>query len=402
MPETRSMAISPDGRSLYVTYDATITTFSRDPNSGALQQLPGAQGCLVREVLAGSDCVIARGISGADDVAVAPDGRSLYVSSEGLRTSGIAVFARDPDSGVLTQLPGELGCISDGLAACARARRAHPVTDVAVAPNGATVYVTSARYPWLGSGGGDDRRLRARRPRRLAGPVPRPAWLREPQDTRMPSRTPRFIPLDAAALSPDGRSLYGISWASDGPVRHAIAADGSVRPADPAAHLPVANETTDQIAVDASGSIYDWPVTASASTSLHPRATTALCGCGPAGRTLARADAVASPWDLRVLSLNRDRAGARRRRIHRRERRHHHRARCQPLAHVLGTRCATPRRTGGILRIVITKSSPMAVRQALRSDDFVRARPISPKLTPSETQPRPDPERLRPSRAPGP
>jgi 6-phosphogluconolactonase (cycloisomerase 2 family) len=68
----------------------------------------------------------------------------LYVAFVGARTSGITVFVRDPHSGALTRASGEAGCVSDGLPTCARARQFNRVTDVAVAPDGKTVYVSSA------------------------------------------------------------------------------------------------------------------------------------------------------------------------------------------------------------------------------------------------------------------
>ncbi len=90
-----ALAISPEGKSLYVAALDSIAVFARYPASGRLLQIAGRQGCLDET---GQDgCASARGISGASSVAISPDGRSLYVAA--LQSDAVAVFARttEPD-----------------------------------------------------------------------------------------------------------------------------------------------------------------------------------------------------------------------------------------------------------------------------------------------------------------
>ncbi len=104
----QQMAFSPDGRSAYVPslFGSTLAIFSRDPITGALTQLPAPDGCL-GHAADGITCTDAAGLFGANSVVVSRDGEYVYVGS----LSGIAVFARDRATGALTQLPGTDGCL---------------------------------------------------------------------------------------------------------------------------------------------------------------------------------------------------------------------------------------------------------------------------------------------------
>jgi streptogramin lyase len=79
------------------------------------------------------------GLGGAFDVAVSPDGASVYVVSQ--FDDAIVWFAREAATGALTPL----GCISDvGLSSCgSTAQGLGRPTGVAVSPDGASVYVVS-------------------------------------------------------------------------------------------------------------------------------------------------------------------------------------------------------------------------------------------------------------------
>jgi 6-phosphogluconolactonase (cycloisomerase 2 family) len=102
--------VSPDGRNVYVAADdhGTIASFSRDPGTGALTQLPGAASCMKDAVRGDGSCPTrAMGIAGANLVTLSADGAYAYVA--GFDALAVASFARDRSTGALTPL----GCVED-------------------------------------------------------------------------------------------------------------------------------------------------------------------------------------------------------------------------------------------------------------------------------------------------
>lgn len=131
-----SLAVSPDGRNLYAAHSSGVSTFARDPATGALTQLPGPAGCLIAQLT--DTCARGRGIRAATGVALSANGRRVYVSA--FNSGAIAVFDRDPATGVLEQV----GCMSvrrdEG---CTRARALYGPEELAVSPDGRSVYVAA-------------------------------------------------------------------------------------------------------------------------------------------------------------------------------------------------------------------------------------------------------------------
>jgi DNA-binding beta-propeller fold protein YncE len=111
MGSTQHVAISPDGRNVYASSNDTwgLVAFRRDAKTGKLRQLPGKRGCFTDVSESIPACTPARGLVWAFWVAVSPDGRNVYVT--GGIGNAIAVFRRDPATGALTQLPGQAGCV---------------------------------------------------------------------------------------------------------------------------------------------------------------------------------------------------------------------------------------------------------------------------------------------------
>jgi DNA-binding beta-propeller fold protein YncE len=137
-----SVAVSGDGRNVYVTSrDAnSLTAFSRNRTTGALTQLPGGAGCV--SGLALPDCAGGRALVGPDVVIVSPEGNSVYVGS--FLGNAVAAFSRDGATGALTQLPEAGGCIAEAVAGCAAGIALGAPEGLAIGNDGTSVYVASA------------------------------------------------------------------------------------------------------------------------------------------------------------------------------------------------------------------------------------------------------------------
>ena len=137
-----SIAISPDGRSVYVAAfdDDAIVRLDRDPDTGALSP----QDC-VDDDDAGQgpdNCAqTADGLDGVAAVAVSPDGRSVYAAS--MNDDALVRFDRDAGTGALTPQ----GCVDDddsGADECAQATDGlDGARSIAIGPEGDSVYVAS-------------------------------------------------------------------------------------------------------------------------------------------------------------------------------------------------------------------------------------------------------------------
>jgi DNA-binding beta-propeller fold protein YncE len=142
------LAITPDGEHVYVASFqsdpvsiSAIALFARDATTGALTQLPGAQGC-ISEDIGGGVCTPGVGLRGTISVAVSPDGRHVYTAA---KSDTVAAFVRDRETGFLTQLPEPLGCISQSGSGghCTQGRALDGANSVAVSRDGRFVYVAS-------------------------------------------------------------------------------------------------------------------------------------------------------------------------------------------------------------------------------------------------------------------
>jgi 6-phosphogluconolactonase (cycloisomerase 2 family) len=126
----RSLALSPDGRELYVAAfsPGAVVTLGRNPSTGRLLALP--PNCL--QAQADSSCPTGRTLlRGATALALAPGGRILYVLADGADT--LIELLRDPAEGTLT-LTGETPVANDPLSG--------PVA-IALSPSGQNVYMAS-------------------------------------------------------------------------------------------------------------------------------------------------------------------------------------------------------------------------------------------------------------------
>jgi DNA-binding beta-propeller fold protein YncE len=141
------VAMSPDGESVYVASLAgdAVTWFDRQP-TGALVY----KGCIANDGKHGCRAPKRDALGGADALAVSPDGRSVYVAA--IRANAIVNLSRSP-SGRLE--PG--GCFASfGAHECRRPLQnsLHAADAVTVSPDGASVYVSAMSGPTVNGGAG--------------------------------------------------------------------------------------------------------------------------------------------------------------------------------------------------------------------------------------------------------
>jgi DNA-binding beta-propeller fold protein YncE len=143
LDEPNSIAISPDGRSLYATSRATssITSFVRNRKTGTLRQLPPPlSGCIAGAPL--PNCAAGVALLAPDVVVASPDGNNVYVGS--FIGNSVAAFSRNPSTGALAQLAGSAACIAEATAGCATGIALKSVEGLAIDGDGTSVYAATA------------------------------------------------------------------------------------------------------------------------------------------------------------------------------------------------------------------------------------------------------------------
>jgi DNA-binding beta-propeller fold protein YncE len=146
MDNPHALAISPDGNDLYVvtSADNAVVHFDRAPITGTLIAT-GAAGCYEDNDVGPDACATtAPGLDGSDDIAVSPDGRSVYATSNDSGDSAVVGFARAPNGNL-----APLSCIDDVDAAespetcAATAEGLADIERLALSPDGSSLYTVS-------------------------------------------------------------------------------------------------------------------------------------------------------------------------------------------------------------------------------------------------------------------
>lgn len=207
------VALSPDGRHVYVGSADGVAVFDRDAAGGALTQKRGEVGCLT---LTGAEhdgrtsrpsCARARGLYEASSVTVSPDGRTVYVTSVDL-----LVLHRDVRTGALTPAPGRAGCV-------AATREGADGTDCVADPaiDGATSLELSpdGRHAYAASGadtGGAGAIAILDRDRATGALTPNPGRAGCDAQSGACGRARGLRGAAAVAISADGENAYAVSF----------------------------------------------------------------------------------------------------------------------------------------------------------------------------------------------
>ena len=109
MAGPRQLAISGDGRTIYMTsIGNSLAVIEREPN-GDISQPASPQACFT--LTATADCTTAFMLDFAESVVASHDGRSVYVGASAT-TPGIGLYSRSVASGLLAQPGSPKGCFS--------------------------------------------------------------------------------------------------------------------------------------------------------------------------------------------------------------------------------------------------------------------------------------------------
>ena len=139
LSSARFVAVSPDNKHVYVTGgdDETVVLFQRDLNTGALSSPTCYSGIGSPATCLGSVSVP---LGGAEGIAVAPNGGQVYVAAQA--DNAVVALTRNTSNGSLSAGPSCF--VQVAVSGCTTTTGLQAPREIAVSPDGGGVYVASA------------------------------------------------------------------------------------------------------------------------------------------------------------------------------------------------------------------------------------------------------------------
>jgi 6-phosphogluconolactonase (cycloisomerase 2 family) len=110
--------------------------------TGSITQFPGKAGCVNKG--GSTSCARGRAVGNLGVVTVSPDGRTVYAAGGPGSLGALGVFARNPATGAVAQLPGRAGCVLRAkTTGCTRGPGMETPVALTVSPDG-TLLITAA------------------------------------------------------------------------------------------------------------------------------------------------------------------------------------------------------------------------------------------------------------------